>query len=364
MGANVPGKPRVFLPYVAGVDAYRAVCDEVVAKGYLGFRFDGAGGPHGHDGVIRRLQPDVAKVLQVMTSLELPALESLPVPEARAFMELAAAGRPPGPEVGEVIDGVLAGAAGELAYRLYRPGPPGPHPMVAYFHGGGWVLGNLDSDDPLCRDLCRRSGVAIVSVDYRHAPEARFPAAADDAFAAVQWIAGHATELGGVPGQLAVAGWSAGGNIAAVACQLARDASGPDIAGQVLLNPVTDFGTDGASYEENAEGYGLTTALMRWFWDQYADPGDRSHPKASPRRGELAGLPPALIVTADFDPLRDEGLAYAEALAAAGVAVRHLRARGHIHTSLTMVDVVLSGATLRAQIAEALRDLFPAPVRV
>jgi acetyl esterase/lipase len=200
-------------------------------------------------------------------------------------------------------------------------------------------------------------------VNYRHAPEARFPAAADDAFAAVRWIAANAIELGGIPGQLAVAGWSAGANIAAVVCQLARDAGGPDILGQVLLTPVIDADFSRPSFEENADGYILTAALMRWFWDNYANPADRSDPKASPLRGDLSNLPPALIVTAEFDPLRDEGVAYAEALAAAGVPVRHLPARGHIHTSLTMVDVVLSGVVLRAQMGEAMRNFFPATVR-
>jgi acetyl esterase/lipase len=265
--------------------------------------------------------------------------------------------------VGEIIDGVMSGAAQGLGYRLYRPASPGPHPIVAYFHGGGWVLGSLDSDDPFCRDLCDRSDTVIVSVNYRHAPEARFPAAADDAFAAVRWIAAHAIELGGIAGQLAVAGWSAGANVAAVACQLARDAGGPDILGQVLLTPVTDADMSRPSYEENADGYGLTATLMRWFWDHYADPTDRSEPKASPLRGELSNLPPALIVTAEFDPLRDEGVAYFEALASAGVPVRHLRARGHIHTSLSMVDVVLSGADLRAQMGETVQSFFPATVR-
>ena len=168
----------------------------------------------------------------------------------------------------------------------------------------------------------------IVSVNYRHAPEARFPAAADDAFAAVQWIAAHADELGGIPGQLAVAGWSAGANIAAVACQSARDAGGPAIAGQLLLTPVTDGSMSQPSYEENALGYVLTTSLMQWFWDHYADPAERSDPKASPLRGDLSNLPPAVIVTAEFDPLRDEGVAYAEALAAAGVSVQQLEGRG------------------------------------
>lgn len=362
MGANVPGKPRVFLPYIAGVDAYRTACDEVMSRGYLGFSLAGPGGSQCNDGVVRRLQPDVALVLEAMAAMELPPLESLPVDMARMFMTAAAAERPPGPDVAEVVDGVIPGPAG-LTYRLYRPASPGPHPIVAYFHGGGWVLGDLDSDDPLCRDLCARSDAVVVSVNYRHAPEDRFPAAADDAFAAVQWIASSAIELGGIPGQLSVAGWSAGANVAAVACQLARDAGGPDIVGQVLLTPVTDSDMSRGSYKENAEGFFLTTGLMTWFWNHYADPEDRADPKASPLRGDLSDLPPALIVTAEFDPLRDEGIAYAEALGAAGVPVRHLAARGHVHTSVTMVDVVLSGASYRAEMAQALRDFFAAPVR-
>ena len=358
MGANVPGKPRVFYPYIGGVDRYRAACDEVVAGGYLGFRLTGPDGEQCNDGVVRRMQPDMAMVLELLESLQLPPLETLPVDDARAFMVAMAAERPPGPDVGEVIDAVLPGPAGDLPYRLYRPATPGPHPLVAYFHGGGWVLGSLDSDDPLCRDLCVRADAVVVSVNYRHAPEDRFPAAADDAFAAVQWLAEHATELGAVPGQLAVAGWSAGGNIAAVACQLARDTGGPEISGQLLLTPAVDSDLSRPSYVENADGYILPTALMHWFWNHYADPADREDPKAAPLRGELAGLPPAVVVTADFDPLRDEGTAYAEALAAAGVPVRHLRARGHTHTSLTMVDVVISGAPVRAEMAAGLKEFF------
>jgi acetyl esterase/lipase len=180
----------------------------------------------------------------------------------------------------------------------------------------------------------------------------------------VQWIGAHTFELRGIPDQLAVAGWSAGGNVAAVACQLSRDAGTCSIVGQVLLSPVTDAEMARHSYEENGEGYGLTAGLMEWFWDQYADPAERSDPKASPLRGDLSRLPPALIVTAEFDPLRDEGIAYARALEAAGVPVRHFSARGHVHQSATMVDVVLSGAGVRAQMAEALRSFFEAPVRV
>ena len=360
MGANVPGKPRVFLPYVGGVDKYRAACDEVVERGLLGFRLTGPAGEQCNDGVIRRLQPDVALVLEMMVEMGLPPIESMSADEARAFITQMNEVRPPGPEVAEIVDGVLPGPAGDLAYRLYRPEGSGPFPLVVYFHGGGWVLGAHDSDDPFCRDLCVRSEAVVVSVDYRHAPEERFPAAVDDAFAAVQWIAEHTVELGGIPGQLAVAGWSAGGNLAAIVCRLARDAGGPEIAGQLLLTPVTDSDMTRESYVENAEGYILTTALMEWFWDYYADP-DRpvGSDKASPLRADdLSGLPPAFIVTCEFDPLRDEGRAYADALAAAGVPVDGFTARGHTHTSLTMVDVVLSGADARAEMATALRGFF------
>jgi len=359
MGANVPGKPRVFLPYVGGVDRYRKACDEVVRRGYLGFAFDGPGGARCNDGVVVRLQLDVAMLLERLESLGLPAIETMSVADARAFSRALAAGRPPGPAVGETVDGLLPGAAGPLAYRCYRPASPGPHPIVAYFHGGGWVLGAHDSDDPFCRDLCVRSDAIVVSVDYRHAPEDRFPAAADDGFAAVEWIAANADRLGGEPGALAVCGWSAGGNIAAVVCQRARHAGRPGIVGQVLVNPVTDCDFTRESYLHNADGYFLTTALMRWFWDHYADPADRTHPKASPLRAtDLAGLPPALVVTAEFDPLRDEGAAYAEAMAAAGVEVQHLPCRGQIHTSVVSVDVILSAAGARAEIGAALRRFF------
>ena len=359
MGANVPGKARVFLPYIGGVDRYRKACDEAVRSGYLGFAFDGPGGARCNDGVIRRVQPDVAIVLELMQQFGVPALDTLSVAEARALTVAMAAQRPPGPQVGEVVDGRLPGAAGPLTYRVYRPAGAGPHPIVVYFHGGGWVLGGHDSDDPFCRDLCVRSGAIIVSVDYRHAPESRFPAAVDDGFAAVRWIAANAAALGGRPGQLAVCGWSAGGNIAAVVCQMARDAGGPRIVGQVLVTPVTDCDFTRESYVANGEGYGLTASLIRWFWDHYADPADRPHPKASPlRAADLSNLPPALVVTCEFDPLRDEGAAYAAALAEAGVEARHLACRGQMHTSLPSVDVILSAAAARAEIGTALRRFF------
>ena len=364
LGANVPGKPRVFLPYAGGVGRYRRICTQVVERDYLGFERRGPQGVRRTDGRAVRLQPDVLVLVETMAELNLPPIESMSPAEARGFMEASAAMSPPGPEVGEVVDGTLPGADGTpLAYRLYRPAGDGPHPVVAYFHGGGWVLGHATSDDAFCRDLCVRTGAVIVSVDYRHAPEARFPAAADDAIAATAWIAEHAADLGGIPGQLAVAGWSAGGNLAAVVAQQARDAGGPTIVAQLLLTPVTDSDQTRTSYVDNGEGYVLTAGLMRWFWDHYVDEAHRSDPKVAPlRAASLAGLPPAVVVTAEFDPLRDEGDAYAEALAAAGVPVTHIRAAGHTHTSLTAVGAIVTGEPVREQMAAALRGLFGAAV--
>jgi cation diffusion facilitator CzcD-associated flavoprotein CzcO/acetyl esterase/lipase len=358
MGANVPGKPRVFLPYIGGVGVYRATCDRVVAEGYLGFRLAGPRGEQCNDGVVNRLQPDVALLLEAMAGFGLPPLESLSPTEARAFMDAGAAARPPGPAVGAIVDGALPGADGQpLAYRLYRPESSGPHPVVCYFHGGGWVLGSATSDDPFCRDLCHRTGALVISVDYRHAPEAPFPAAVDDGFAALQWVAANAESLGGIPGKLAVAGWSAGGNVAAVAAQRARDAGGPPLAGQLLICPVTDLSRAHPSMEENAEGYVLTRSLMRWFIDHYQ--ADADSPLASPLLAEsLAGLPPAAIFTAEFDPLRDEGNAYARALAEAGVRVTHEQCRGQTHTAFHAVDVLISPVKHREAMAEAVKAFF------
>jgi len=356
MGANVPGKPRVFLPYIGGVGSYRETCDEVAAGGYVGFSLAGATKTQCNDGVIRQAQPDVAILLQMMDEMGLPPLESMSPDDARAFMAAGAEQRPPGPEIGEVVDGTFPGPAGDLAYRLYRPPTSGPHRVVVYFHGGGWVLGSADSDDPLCRDICLQSDAIIVSCDYRHAPEARFPAPVDDAVAALQWVADNQGDLGGNGSPVIVAGWSAGANLAAVVAQSARDSAGPPIAGQVLITPVTDCDWGRASFTENADGYVLTRGLMTWFWDHYCDETDRTDPRASPIRGELAGLPPALVVTAQFDPLRDEGTAYADAMREAGVIVEHLPLRGQMHTSVSSVDVIISANDTRTQIAKTIRN--------
>jgi cation diffusion facilitator CzcD-associated flavoprotein CzcO/acetyl esterase/lipase len=356
-GANVPGKAQGVMPYTGGVGPYRSICDEVVGRGMLGFKLSGPNvSEQCNDGEVVRLQPDVRLVLGMLAQMNLPQIEQLGAQGARDFVTEFNKGRPVGRPVGEVGTGALQGADGPLPYRLYRPATPGPHPIVVYFHGGGWVFGDEQSDDPFCRDMCRRSGMVVVSVGYRHAPEHRFPAAAEDGYAATRWIAEHAADLGGKPGPVLVAGWSAGANIAAVTCQLARDRGGPQIAGQLLVCPVTDCRFDRPSYTDNAVGYFLTRSLMFWFWDIYCSPADRTDPRVSPLRGNLAGLPPAFVATCEFDPLRDEGIEYAEAMAAAGVPVEQLQARGHIHTSLMMVDVVVTGVSGRVKMAEALRS--------
>ncbi|WP_441237756.1 flavin-containing monooxygenase [Bradyrhizobium sp. 930_D9_N1_4] len=364
-GANVPGKVQGLMPYTGGVGPYRSICDEVTAGGMLGFKLTGPDvAAQCNDGEVVRLQPDVRLVLNLLASLNLPPIESMGAQGACAFVNEFNKGRPAGRPIGDIVDGTLPGTDGPLPYRVYKPATPGPHPVVVYFHGGGWVLGDEQSDEPFCRDMVRRTGMMFVSVGYRHAPDHRFPTAAEDGYAALRWIAEHTAELGGKPGPVMVAGWSAGGNIAAVTCQLARDRGGPDIAGQLLVCPVTDCTFDRPSYNDNATGYFLTRSLMYWFWDLYCSPADRTDPRVSPLRGKVSGLPPAFVVTCEFDPLRDEGIAYAEAMASAGVPVEQLKARGHFHSSFAMVDVIITGAPGRVQMAEALRRFAGLPPEV
>ncbi|HEX9260224.1 MAG TPA: alpha/beta hydrolase fold domain-containing protein [Acidimicrobiales bacterium] len=364
LGANVPGKPRVFLPYIGGVERYRRICDEAVAKDFLGFALGANGERRVNDGLIREIAPDVEIMLDMTAQMGLPRLETLSPTDVRAFVSAVTAVSPPGPEVGETADGLLPGAAGPLDYRLYRPVTPGPHPLVVYFHGGGWTFGDVGYNDAYCRDLCVRSGALVVSVDYRHAPEHRFPGALEDAVAATRWLADHAEELGAQPGPIVVAGWSAGANLATVVTHVLRDEGGPAIAGQLLICPVTDGSTVWPSMVANAEGYSLTASVMSWFWDNYTDVAQRTDPRCSPLLApSLAGLPPACVLTAQFDPLRDEGNAYAEALASAGVPVQHIQAKGQIHTSFTLVGALRSPEPFRAQAADAVAGFFAA-VRV
>ena len=294
-----------------------------------------------------------------------PSHELTPA-EARA--QMAAMRAPAAPEaVAQVHEMVIPGPAGDIPARGYLPtDDPRSLPTIVYFHGGGWVVGDLDSHDPVCRALANRIPASILSVDYRLAPEATYPAAAEDCYAAVEWIAGMYAQQGAPSGRIAVAGDSAGGNLAAVVSQMARDRGGPEIAAQILIYPVTDcnFGTE--SYQSNGSGeYGLSEAGMRWYWDLYlsgeagGDQAKATEPYASPLQAEdLSGLPQALTITAEYDALRDEGEAYAAALAAAGVRSSCTRYDGVIHGFVSAFAAVPEGNQALDQIAAELRGVF------
>ena len=248
--------------------------------------------------------------------------------------EMYRAMRPVNPElpVGNSEDRLISGSLGDIPVRIYTPAATGPHGVLVYFHGGGWVIGDLDTADSVCREIAELAGVVVVSVDYRMAPENPYPAAVIDAYDATAWAADNMETLNG-NGKLGVAGESAGGNLAAVVALKARDEHGPEIAFQCLLYPVVDCDMTRASYEENGEGYLLETNAMNWFWDTYCpDAAQRRDPYASPiRAASLANLPNALVVTAEFDPLRDEGLAYAQALQDAGTDANGVCYEGLVH---------------------------------
>ncbi len=266
--------------------------------------------------------------------------------EARAAIAGFAAMQAGAPEPARVENRTVPGPAGDIPVRVYAA--EGDNlPVVMYFHGGGWVVGDIDSHDGTCKQLLAELGDAVVvSVDYRLAPEHKYPAAADDCYAATAWVAEHGAEIGADGSRLAVAGDSAGGNLSAVVSQMARDRGGPAIAAQVLHVPVTDHNYDDyPSYSDNAEGYLLTRASMIWFWDHYL-PSDAAGQEAyaSPlRAADLSGLPPALVQTAEFDPLRDEGEAYAAALKSAGTEVSVHRYDGVVHDPFMMFAVIPTG---------------------
>jgi acetyl esterase len=307
------------------------------------------------------LAPALQAFIDATDGVDVPALRDLSLNDARtmgaAFAQATAA--PPEP-VAHVEDRELDSAAGPLWARVYTPvGDATPRPVVAFFHGGGWVIMGIETHDGICRRLANASGAIVVSVDYRLAPEHRFPAALDDCFAATAWLAEHAADLGGDPARLAVVGDSAGGNLAAAVALRAR-VDGPPLAAQVLAYPACDAAPDTASYRENGEGYMLTAKDMAWFWDCYLGPdGDPADPFASPlRAASFTGVAPALVLTAEYDPLRDEGEAYARRLDGFDVPVTLHRFDGMLHGFLGMEALVSEANQAMARVAEFLRSSY------
>lgn len=311
------------------------------------------------------LDPQIEELLGELAQLGLPALEECTPQQARENLVTRIAEFSIPGEIAISRDGLvpaeeLPAETPAIAYREYRPDDSEVLPALVYFHGGGWVIGDLDTHDGACMALANEAGCAVFSVDYRLAPEHKYPAAADDCYAFTRWLAENAADKGVDAQRIAIGGDSAGGNLAAVVALMARDSGLPAIRLQLLIYPVTDYCLDTPSYIENAEGYGLTRAGMRWFWDHYLACGeDGAELKASPLQAEsLAGLPPAYVITVGYDPLRDEGDAYAARLIEAGVEVELDRYEGMIHGFCVYLGRIDQAAVSISRMAAALRSSF------
>lgn len=306
------------------------------------------------------LDPEVQVYLRQMADMNMPPISAMTPDIIRQGikMQIALEGEPEA--VAHVENIVIPGPEGNIPVRIYRPEGDGPFPMLVFFHGGGWVICDLDTHDGICRSLANGANCVVVSVDYRLAPEHKFPAAPEDCYAATQWVVEHAAELHGDASLVAIGGDSAGGNLTAVISQMARDRGGPPLVFQLLIYPATDFRMQTASIEENAEGYFLTKDDMIWFMNHYLNNADeKTNPLASPLLAkDLSGLPPALVITAQYDPLRDEGELYGRKLREAGVPVTISRYDGVIHGFVGMPftkgqqAIAESCAALKAAFAE------------
>jgi acetyl esterase len=302
------------------------------------------------------IDPQVQAFLEQAAALGLPPMHTLTPAEARAQMA-ARQNATPGEAVVKVEDLVIPGSGGDLPIRVYTPSGDAPFPALLFFHGGGWVIGSVDGSDGTCRALANRIGCVVVSVEYRLAPEHTFPAAPDDCYDATKWVAENAAAIGVDPDRIAVSGISAGGNLAAVVALMARDRGGPAIVHQLLVVPATDYDFTRESYTSNGQGYGLTRDAVAWFWDQYvSSEADRLHPYAAPMRAaDLRDLPGATVITAEFDPLRDEGQAYAMRLGDAGVSVSYTNYAGMVHGSFSMFATLDIGRRALDQASAAVR---------
>jgi acetyl esterase len=306
------------------------------------------------------LHPQVEAIRRQRVRDRTPQLYTMSLADARAAdlasIQAASGGAEP---VAEVVDREVPGPDGTVPIRLYRPDAAPGLPVLVYFFGGGWVLGTIDTADAVCRRLANAAGCVVVAVGYRLAPEHKFPAAVHDCHAATAWVAAHADDLGVDPRRIAVGGDSAGGNLAAAVALLARE-SGPALAGQLLVYPNTDYAARTASLKASRHTWWFNRISVAWYWGHYlARPEDGLHPLASPLRAEsLAGLPPALVITAEFDPLRDEAEEYAHRLAASGVDVELTRYDGMVHGFFCMGGDLDDGAAAVAQAATHLREVF------
>jgi acetyl esterase len=308
------------------------------------------------------LHPQAKAFLDMLAAAGGKPLEELPVAEARmlplAMVELGGPEQP----VARVDDLKIPGPGGPIHLRVYRPGPGTGLPGLVFFHGGGFVICNLETHDRQCRAVANASGCVVVAVDYRLAPEHPFPAAPEDSYAATRYVAEHADEFGIDPDRIAVGGDSAGGNLATVVAMMSRDRRGPALRFQLLIYPNVTFDDDGESMREYGHGHFLTREEIDWFASQYVPrPQDRRHPYAAPlHAGDLTGLPPALVITAECDPVRDQGEAYAHKLLAAGVPVQLERYEGMIHPFFNLAGIVDAGKTVIADAAHALRRALAA----
>ncbi len=308
------------------------------------------------------LHPQIVQVLDAMAKAELRPIEAMTPSEARAQMEATARARKAEPlPVARVEERLVPGPGGEIRLRLYWPNAAEPVPAIVYYHGGGHVIGSLDTHDLVARNLCAGAAALVASVDYRMGPEHKFPAAVEDSFAVLQWVYANAASLGADPARIGVHGDSAGANLAAVAALMARDAGSPRLRLQSLVYPVADYTLSGASYGNYARGYGiLTRDAMAWFRDHYLrTPEDAEDWRASPIKApSLAGVAPAIVITAECDVLHDDGECYAEGLRRAGVPVEYRDYPGMIHGFLGMVPVVDDALVAQRQVWAAFKRAF------
>ena len=306
------------------------------------------------------LDPKIEKILKNMQ--QAGPMSSMSIEEARMGAELMTRMDPtPRTQVGPISDRAIPGPGGDLPVRIYRPEGNGPFPVVVYFHGGGFIVGSLDTHDPVCRDICAGACALVVSVEYRRAPENRFPSQVEDALAATRWVGEHAAELDGDANRIVIAGDSAGANLSTVISMRVRDEGGPRLCGQVLIYPVTDMAAieTESRREMGDKGYFMTLEDMEWMTRQYVkEESDMANPWCSPRRAkDLSGLPPAFILTAEYDPLRDEGEQYGQMLEKAGVPVKVKRYEGVIHVFIQLPGV-RQASIAKEDICNWLKEVF------